>query len=78
MNPSIEIKVPDIGNFKDVAVIDVLVKVGDRVNKNDPLITLESDKAAMDIPCPMPGVVEALKVKVGDKVSEGSPILLLV
>ena len=77
MNPSIEVKVPDIGNFKDVAVIEVLVKPGDSVAKDDPLITVESDKAAMDIPCPRDGVIEKLVVQVGDKVSEGSAILLL-
>jgi dihydrolipoamide dehydrogenase len=77
MSPSIEIKVPDIGNFKDVAVIEVMVKPGDPVAEDDPLITVESDKAAMDIPCPRDGVVEKLLVQVGDKVSEGSPILLL-
>ena len=77
MSQSIEIKVPDIGNFKDVAVIEVMVKPGDTVAKDAPLITLESDKAAMDIPCPRAGVVEKLLVKTGDKVSEGAPILLL-
>lgn len=77
MSATLEIKVPDIGNFKDVAVIEVLVKPGDRVAKDAPLITLESDKAAMDIPSPQAGVVEKLLVQVGDKVSEGSSILLL-
>lgn len=72
-----EVLVPDIGNFKDVEVIEVLVQPGDRVDKDAPLITLESDKAAMDIPAPFAGTVQALKVKVGDRVSEGSPILLL-
>jgi dihydrolipoamide dehydrogenase len=77
MSQSIEIKVPDIGNFKDVEVIDILVQAGDRVDKDTSLITVESDKAAMDIPCPQAGVVEKVLVKVGDKVSEGSPMLLL-
>lgn len=77
MSASVEIKVPDIGNFRDVAVIEVLVKPGDRVAQDTPLITLESDKAAMDIPSPQAGVVEKLLVQVGDRVSEGSPILLL-
>lgn len=77
MTQPIEIKVPDIGNFKDVPIIEVLVQPGDTVAKDTPLITLESDKAAMDIPCPQAGVVERLLVKVGDKVSAGSPILLL-
>jgi dihydrolipoamide dehydrogenase len=77
MSNSIEIKVPDIGGFKDVAVIDILVNVGDSLTKDSALITVESDKAAMDIPCAQAGTVEKLLVKVGDKVSEGSPILLL-
>lgn len=72
-----EIKVPDIGNFSDVNVIEVLVNVGDTIKIDDPLITLESDKASMDIPAPQGGVVEAIKIKVGDKVSEGSLILVL-
>lgn len=74
---SIEIKVPDIGNFKDVDVIEILVKVGDTVAIDDPLITLESDKASMDIPAPRGGVISDIKLKVGDKVSEGSLILLM-
>ncbi len=77
MKKAIEIKVPDIGNFKDVAVIDILVHPGETLVKDAALITVESDKAAMDIPCPQAGVVEKLLLKVGDKVSEGSPILLL-
>ena len=72
MSQSIEIKVPDIGNFKDVEVIDIAVKVGERIDKEAALITVESDKAAMDIPCPQAGVVESLLLKMGDKVSEGS------
>lgn len=74
---SVEIKVPDIGNFKDVDVIEVLVKVGDTVAIDDPLITLESDKASMDIPAPRGGVIADIKVTVGDKVSQGSLILLM-
>src|SRR5437763_7875395 len=72
-----EIKVPDIGDFKDVPVIEVMVKAGDQVKPEDALVTLESDKATMDVPAPAAGTVKALKVKVGDKVSEGSVILLL-
>ncbi|MFZ1343204.1 dihydrolipoyllysine-residue acetyltransferase [Thiothrix eikelboomii] len=72
-----EIKVPDIGDFKAVNVIELLVKVGDTIKIDDPLITLESDKASMDIPASHGGVVEAIQVSVGDKVSEGSVILLL-
>jgi pyruvate dehydrogenase E2 component (dihydrolipoamide acetyltransferase) len=71
------VPVPDIGEFKDVAVIEVLVKPGDAVAKEQSLITLESDKATMEIPSPAAGVVKDLKVKVGDKVSKGSPILVL-
>ena len=72
-----EILVPDIGDFSDVDVIEVLVGVGDTISIDDPLITLESDKASMDIPAPEGGVVKELKVAVGDKVSQGSAILLL-
>jgi dihydrolipoamide dehydrogenase len=74
---SIEVKVPDIGDFKEVEVIEVLVKPGDSVAKEQSLITLESDKATMEIPSPGAGKVEELKVKVGQKVSKGSLILLL-
>ena len=72
----IEVKVPDIGDFKEVPIIDVLVRPGDRVKTEDSLITLESDKASMDVPSPLDGVVKEIKVKVGDKVSEGSLILI--
>lgn len=75
MSQLVEVKVPDIGDFKDVPIIDIAVKVGDTVHQEDPLITLESDKAAMDVPSPVNGVVKSIVVKVGDKVSEGSPIL---
>jgi dihydrolipoamide dehydrogenase len=75
-NP-IEVKVPDIGDFKDVEVIEVLVKAGDTVDKEQSLVTLESDKATMEIPSPEAGVVKALKLQLGDKVSQGSLILLL-
>jgi dihydrolipoamide dehydrogenase len=77
MSQTIEVKVPDIGDFKDVAVIELFVKAGDKVEAEQSLITLETDKAAMEVPCPAAGVVKALKVKVGDKVSEGSVILTL-
>ena len=73
----IEVKVPDIGDFKDVPVIEVLVKPGDPVKAEDALITLESDKATLDVPSPGAGVVQELKVKIGDKVSEGALILIL-
>src|SRR2546430_9983136 len=75
--PGIEVKVPDIGDFKNVEVIEVLVKPGDAVAKEQSLITLESDKATMEIPSPAAGVVKELRIKTGDKVSQGSPILLL-
>jgi pyruvate dehydrogenase E2 component (dihydrolipoamide acetyltransferase) len=71
------VKVPDIGDFKDVEVIEVLVKPGDAVAKEQSLITLESDKATMEIPSPAAGVVQELRVKTGDKVSEGAAILVL-
>ena len=70
-----EVRVPDIGDFKDVPVIEIFVKVGDAVTAEDPLISLESDKATMDVPAPLSGVVQAIQVKLGDKVSEGSVIL---
>jgi pyruvate dehydrogenase E2 component (dihydrolipoyllysine-residue acetyltransferase) len=72
-----QVVVPDIGDFKEVEVIEVLVKPGDAVSKEQSLITLESDKATMEIPSPADGVVKELKVKTGDKVSQGTPILLL-
>jgi len=72
-----DVLVPDIGDFKNVPIIEVLVKPGDAVKKEDALVTLESDKATMDIPSPYSGVVKALKVKVGDKVSEGSALLAI-
>jgi pyruvate dehydrogenase E2 component (dihydrolipoamide acetyltransferase) len=75
MSQVIDIKVPDIGDFKDVPVIEVFVKVGDTVKAEDPLISLESDKATMDVPAPQGGVVKAITVKVGDKVSEGSVVM---
>jgi len=73
---AIEVKVPDIGDFTDVPVIEIFVKPGDSVKAEDSLVTLESDKATMDVPAPAAGVVKELKVKVGDKVSEGSVILV--
>ena len=77
MNDTVEIKVPDIGDFKDIDVIEVLVKPGDAVEKETSLITVESDKATMEIPSPAAGVVKELKLKIGDKVSEGTLIMLL-
>jgi pyruvate dehydrogenase E2 component (dihydrolipoamide acetyltransferase) len=77
MTAPTEVKVPDIGDFGAVPVIEVHVSAGDQVNAEDPLITLESDKATMDVPAPVAGSVTDVLVKVGDVVSEGSPILLL-
>ncbi len=73
----IEVKVPDIGDFADVGVIEVLVGVGDRVEVEQSLVTVESDKASMEIPSSAAGVVKELVVGVGDKVSEGSVLLRL-
>ncbi|MFZ9374721.1 MAG: biotin/lipoyl-containing protein, partial [Burkholderiaceae bacterium] len=73
----VEVKVPDIGDFKDVAVIEVLVKPGDTVKAEQSLITVESDKASMEIPSSHAGVVKELKVKLGDKVNEGTLVLML-
>ncbi len=73
----VEVKVPDIGDFKDIPVIEIFVKPGDTVKAEDSLVTLESDKATMDVPSPGAGVVKELKVKLGDKVSEGSVIVVL-
>jgi len=70
-----EVLVPDIGDFKDVPIIEVLVKAGDAIKAEDSLVTIESDKATMEVPAPFAGVVKELKIKVGDKVSQGTPIL---
>src|SRR5258707_5385292 len=72
-----EIVVPDIGDFKNVDVIEVLVKPGDAIQPEQSLITVESDKATMEIPSPTGGTVKELRVKVGDKVSTGTPLLML-
>ena len=74
---TIEVKVPDIGDFTDIPVIEIFVKPGDAVKAEDSLVTLESDKATMDVPSPVAGVVRELKVKLGDKVAEGSLIVVL-
>src|SRR5678816_1551196 len=74
---TVEVKVPDIGDFKDVEVIEVLVKPGDRVQAEQSLVTVESDKASMEIPSSAAGVVKELRVKLGDKVSQGSPVALV-
>ena len=77
MSNVIEVRVPDIGDFKNIPVIEVLVKPGDSVSKETPLVSLESDKATMEVPSPAAGKVKELKVKVGDKVSEGSIVVTL-
>ena len=77
MSPLTEVRVPDIGDFTDVPVIEIHVAAGDEVGVEDPLVTLESDKATMDVPAPLAGVVQQLGVKVGDRVSEGSVLLTL-
>lgn len=77
MSTVIEVKVPDIGDFHDVPIIELLVKPGDRVEKEGGLVTLESDKATMEVPSPEAGVVRDVKVKLGDKVSEGAVLVLL-
>ncbi|MEC7465880.1 MAG: biotin/lipoyl-containing protein, partial [SAR324 cluster bacterium] len=71
------VQVPDIGDFQEVEVIDILVKSGDRIQEEDPLITLESDKASMDVPSPFSGTISSIHLKVGDRVSEGNLILEL-
>ncbi|OOC10308.1 dihydrolipoyllysine-residue acetyltransferase [Thioalkalivibrio halophilus] len=77
MSDTITVEVPDIGDFKDVEIIEVLVKPGDTVAPEDPLITLESDKASIEIPAPQGGTVQGMKVKAGDRVSQGDAILEL-
>ena len=77
MGKVVDVSVPDIGDFKDVDVIEVLTAPGDTIRKDDSLITLESEKATMEIPSPYAGTVKTLQVKVGDKVSQGSPILTM-
>jgi len=74
---AVAVEVPDIGDFEDVPVIEILVSPGDSVAVDDPLLTLESDKATMDVPAPFAGTVGELMVKVGDKVSQGVKLLTL-
>ena len=73
-----EIKIPDIGDFDAVEVIEIAVSIGDSVQPEDTLITVESDKASMDIPSPSSGEIKEIKVNIGDKVSEGTPIINLL
>ncbi len=74
---TVEVKVPDIGDFKDIPVIEILVKVGDTIKVDDSLVTLESDKATMDVPSSVAGVVKEIRLKIGDKVSEGSVVAMV-
>ena len=77
MSNLIQVTVPDIGDYKNIPVIEILVAAGDTVSAEDPLVTLESDKATMEVPAPVAGVIKELKVKVGDKVSEGTLVMTL-
>jgi len=72
-----EISVPDIGDFESVEIIEILVKPGDTINKNDPIVTLESDKSSVEVPSPFTGKISSLKVKIGDKVSKGNVLALI-
>ena len=74
---TVEVKVPNIGDFKDVEIIELMVKPGDTIKVDQSLVTVESDKASMEIPSTHAGVVQELKVKVGDKVNEGSLLLMI-
>jgi pyruvate dehydrogenase E2 component (dihydrolipoamide acetyltransferase) len=71
-----EVKVPDIGDFKDVPVVEIMVSVGARIEKEDPLVSLESDKATIEVPAPAAGTVRSIELKVGDKVSQGTLVLV--
>ncbi|MGB0098211.1 MAG: biotin/lipoyl-containing protein, partial [Solirubrobacteraceae bacterium] len=73
----VSVEVPDIGDFQDVPIIEILVSPGDTVAVDDPLLTLESDKATMDVPAPVAGVIQELRVGVGDRVSQGTLLLML-
>ena len=70
-----KVKVPNIGDFKEVEIIEVLVKNGDKINKGDPIITLESDKSSVEVPSPYSGKILNINIKIGDKVSEGDTVL---
>ena len=73
----VEVRVPELGDAKDVSVVDVLVKIGTEIRIDDPLITLETDKASMDVPSPVSGVVSTVEIKKGDEVSAGRLILTM-
>ena len=72
-----KITVPDVGDFEDVEIIEVLIKPGDIIKKNDPVVTLESDKSSVEVPSPYSGKISSLKVKIGDKVSKGSVLAIV-
>ena len=72
-----KVKVPNIGDFKEVEIIEVLVKNGDKINKGDPIITLESDKSSVEVPSPYSGKILNINIKIGDKVSEGDTVLVI-
>jgi pyruvate dehydrogenase E2 component (dihydrolipoamide acetyltransferase) len=74
---ALTVEVPDIGDFDDVPIIEILVSPGDTVAVEDPLVTLESDKATMDVPAPVAGVVKTVSVKIGDRVSQGAPLMTI-
>ena len=74
---NLDLLVPDIGDFENVEIIEVLVKKGDKINKNDPVVTLESDKSSVEVPSAFEGVVDSINIKIGDKVSKGDLILTL-
>ena len=74
---TVEVRVPDIGDFRDVEVIELMVGEGDRIARDQSLVLVESDKASMEIPSPQAGIVREMKVKLGDRISEGSLLLLL-
>ena len=70
--------VPDIGDFENVEVIELLVKEGDQINENDPVVTIESDKSSVEIPSTLTGIIEKIEIKVGDKVSKGDVLLTVI
>src|SRR6478752_1587946 len=77
MAKTLEVRVPDLGDFKDIPVVEVMVKPGDRVEPETPLVALESEKATMDVPSPAAGVVKEVRMKKGDRVSQGAVVVVL-
>ena len=74
---SLKLLIPDIGDFDNVEIIEILVKKGQKINKNDPVVTLESDKSSVEVPSPFSGKISSLNVKIGDKVSKGSVLAII-